>query len=290
VVYMMVTGECPFGGQANSEIIGNIKKQAKNPAAMHSYFQKRLAGMGVTDPAISFLLGLLTVDPEKRLTAAQALKHPWITDRTVARRRTIGPHTSAKEAQERGGAIIHQLKHFREQGNLKRAALMAVSTSISRDEMHHLMQAFAEIDADHDGCISFEEFAGMMKAQGLNRAEITTAFEAIDQDHTNMIKFSEFIAAAVDERQYHEEDQLAAAFHKLDLDDSGFISHENLRALLPADLDESTVDRIIGESDFNNDGKIDLAEFKAAMAGSAHTHTASAGTATTLNIKKMTNL
>ena len=34
-------------------------------------------------------------------------------------------HTSAKEAQERGGAIIHQLKHFREQGNLKRAALMA---------------------------------------------------------------------------------------------------------------------------------------------------------------------
>ena len=125
VVYMMVTGECPFGGQANSEIIGNIKKQAKNPAAMHSYFQKRLAKMGVTDPAISFLLGLLTVDPEKRLTAAQALKHPWITDRTVARRRTIGPHTSAKEAQERGGAIIHQLKHFREQGNLKRAALMA---------------------------------------------------------------------------------------------------------------------------------------------------------------------
>ena len=72
----------------------------------------------------------------------------------------------------------------------------AVSTSISRDEMHHLMHAFAEIDADHDGCISFEEFAGMMKAQGLNRAEITTAFEAIDQDHTNMIKFSEFIAVS----------------------------------------------------------------------------------------------
>ena len=131
----------------------------------------------------------------------------------------------------------------------------------------------------------------MMKAQGLNRAEITTAFEAIDQDHTHMIKFSEFIAAAVDEQQYHEEDQLAAAFHKLDLDDSGFISHENLRALLPADLDEATVDRIIKESDFNSDGKIDLAEFKTAMSGHAHSHkSASAGTAQTLNIKKMTNL
>ena len=42
----------------------------------------------------------------------------------MARRRTIGPHTSAKEAQARGGSIIHQLKHFREQGKLKRTALM----------------------------------------------------------------------------------------------------------------------------------------------------------------------
>jgi len=291
VVYMMVTGECPFGGQANSEIIANIKKQAKEPAKMQAYFGKRLASMNVSENCTSFLLGLLTVDPAKRLTAAAGLKHPWITDRSVARRRTLGPHTSAKEAQQRGGSIIHQLKHFREQGDLKRAALMAISTSISKDEMHHLMQAFNEIDADHDGCISFEEFAGMMKAQGLNRAEITTAFEAIDQDHTHMIKFSEFIAAAVDEQQYHEEDQLAAAFHKLDLDDSGFISHENLRALLPADLDEATVDRIIKESDFNSDGKIDLAEFKTAMSGHAHSHkSASAGTAQTLNIKKMTNL
>ena len=154
-----------------------------------------------------------------------------------------------------------------------------------------MMQAFAEIDADHDGCISFEEFAGMMKAQGLNRAEITSAFDAIDQDHTHMIKFSEFIAAAVDERQYEAESQLIDAFHKLDLDDSGFISHENLRALLPADLDEAALDRIITEADFNQDGKIDLAEFKSIMSGHATSHKgASAGTATTLNIKKMTNL
>ena len=85
VVYMMVTGECPFGGQANAEIIANIKKQAQNPPKMQAYFQKRLLGMGVSQNATSFLLGLLTVDPEKRLTAAEvsvlAPPHDYLANR-----------------------------------------------------------------------------------------------------------------------------------------------------------------------------------------------------------------
>jgi Ca2+-binding EF-hand superfamily protein len=107
-----------------------------------------------------------------------------------------------------------------------------------------------------------------------------------------MIKFSEFLAAAMEENSYHAEDKLVAAFHKLDLDDSGVISYENLRDMLPKDLPKATVDKIIAEADFNKDGSIDLAEFKAAMAGSA-TATSTlppAGTAKALRLSKQTNL
>jgi hypothetical protein len=56
---------------------------------------------------------------------------------------------------------------------------------------------------------------------------------------------------------------LAEAFDRLDSDDSGFISKENLREFLGDDLPQDEIDEIIREVDVNNDNKISYPEFLA---------------------------
>ncbi len=47
------------------------------------------------------------------------------------------------------------------------------------------------------------------------------------------------------EEQDHQSDEaLVAAFHRLDLDDSGFISVENMKAMLPEFTDDA-IERVI---------------------------------------------
>lgn len=60
---------------------------------------------------------------------------------------------------------------------------------------------------------------------------------------------------------YIEEERVAAAFDRLDSDDSGYISRENLREILGEDCKEEELDEIIKSVDTNSDGKISYQEF-----------------------------
>ena len=59
------------------------------------------------------------------------------------------------------------------------------------------------------------------------------------------------------------EERLAEAFDRIDADDSGFISAENLKALLGNDFPEDEIDAIIQEAGPTKEGKISYSEFLA---------------------------
>lgn len=44
------------------------------------FFSRKACWGSVTQRAKDFLLALLKVDPDTRLTAEQALRHPWLTE------------------------------------------------------------------------------------------------------------------------------------------------------------------------------------------------------------------
>jgi hypothetical protein len=71
------------------------------------------------------------------------------------------------------------------------------------------------------------------------------------------------LAATIEAQGAISEERLAEAFDRLDSDDSGFISKENLREFLGDDLPQDEIDEIIREVDVNNDNKISYPEFLA---------------------------
>jgi hypothetical protein len=82
-------------------------------------------------------------------------------------------------------------------------------------------------------------------------------------DQTGEIKYCEFLAATIEATGAINEERLAEAFDRLDSDDSGYISADNLRELLGSDIPQEEINAIIKEADRNKDNRISYAEFLA---------------------------
>ncbi|KAF9279809.1 hypothetical protein BGZ88_012542 [Linnemannia elongata] len=71
ITYFLLCGYTPFDRQNSMDEMHAILN-AEYQFAPIEYWQ------GVSETAKSFVNGLLTTDPSHRMTAAQALKHPWL--------------------------------------------------------------------------------------------------------------------------------------------------------------------------------------------------------------------
>ena len=71
ILYMLIVGRAPFDGKDDDEIIENISKGEFN--------SKHRKLVSASNEVQDLVKKLLEVDPVRRLSSAQALKHPWFT-------------------------------------------------------------------------------------------------------------------------------------------------------------------------------------------------------------------
>lgn len=84
-----------------------------------------------------------------------------------------------------------------------------------------------------------------------------------DLDGTGEIRYTEFLAATIEAQGAISEERLAEAFDRLDSDDSGYISAENLKEILGPDFPAEEIDTILKEAKTNKAGQISYSEFLA---------------------------
>jgi hypothetical protein len=82
-------------------------------------------------------------------------------------------------------------------------------------------------------------------------------------DGSGRIRYTEFLAATIEAQGAISEERIAEAFDRLDSDDSGFISADNLAQMLGQDFPRDEIDDIIAEADLTKDNRISYTEFLA---------------------------
>jgi Ca2+-binding EF-hand superfamily protein len=88
-----------------------------------------------------------------------------------------------------GDNLLANLLEFRKFGAIKRSALLAMSLTADARELSKLSEAFAAFDKDRTGVIRVDEFAKILRKNGVKKTvEIESYFAAIDQDNSGMIK------------------------------------------------------------------------------------------------------
>jgi len=242
IVYMLLTGSPPFHG-SDSEIMTKIK--AGKPH-WSSRFEKLSPG------AKSFTRALLVLDAEKRLSAEEALAHPWIKGRSTESETVIDV------------GIVESLRNYAHAASFKRAVLSMMAWSLSAEDRVELREQFLALDKEQKGTITHNQLKQVLETTfhvDCNEAE--ELFRSLDYNNDNEINYSEFLAAALQGRVKVHEDILRRTFHRFDIEECGLISADDLRKVLGNHFEGIDVKDIIAEVDSSGDGKIDYDEFLA---------------------------
>jgi len=153
------------------------------------------------------------------------------------------------------------IQTFAGYGRLKRLALMLIAFKATSEEIGYLRRMFERFDIKHDGELTLRELKEVLQVYEYTDEEMEFMFQAMDLDGTGLVHYSEFLAATIESHGKISEEQVAECFDRLDNDDSGYISRENIVDLLGGNIPQSYIDHIMLEADLNNDNKISYKEF-----------------------------
>ncbi|RHY30556.1 hypothetical protein DYB32_004219 [Aphanomyces invadans] len=204
--------------------------------------------VGVSAEAKDLIDHLLLLNPSKRLTAAEALQHPWLSGSAPATERGLN------------GTILGSLKRFQGHNKLKKVALAVIADQLTGQEINELKKQFQKIDVDGNGVITMQELAAAVRDMGQDvlENEVLTLLQGIDIDGDGNLDYQEFLAATVKRNTFNKQEYLAQAFNYFDTKKQGVITKDDLIRFMGS---EEHAQEVMDEIDTNGDGKISFEEF-----------------------------
>ncbi|OIW21380.1 hypothetical protein TanjilG_02525 [Lupinus angustifolius] len=253
ITYILLCGSRPFWARTESGIFRSVLRADPN-------FDD-LTWQTVSPEAKDFVKRLLNKDYRKRMSAAQALAHPWLRNDSLPIPLDI---------------LIYKLvKSYLHATPFKRAAVKALSKALTENELVYLGAQFKLLEPNRDGYVSLENFKRVICCFPVNPSSVVMALarhatdamkESRVLDIINMMEplayrkmdFEEFCAAATSTYQLEAldrwEDIANTAFEHFEIEGNRVISIEELAREL--NLGPSAYS--ILKDWIRNDGKLNL--------------------------------
>ncbi|KAL7183507.1 hypothetical protein ACSBR2_025830 [Camellia fascicularis] len=212
ITYILLCGSRPFWARTESGIFRSVLRADPN-------FDDS-PWPGVSAEAKDFLKRLLNKDHRKRMTAAQALTHPWLRDENYSVPLDI---------------LIYKLvKSYVRATPLKRAALKALSNALTEDELIYLRAQF-ELLEPKDGCVSLNNFKMALTknvTDAMKESWVPDILKLMEPLSYKKMNFEEFCAAAISTYQLEAlegwENIASTAFEYFEQEGNRVISIEEL--------------------------------------------------------------
>ena len=135
-----------------------------------------------------------------------------------------------------------------------------------------MRNVFIAFDLNGDGRLTKDELIEAMSqlmTRGEARDEVEKIMKVIDVDKNGFIEYEEFLRATLNKDKLLSKENIKYAFDMFDKDGSGFISKEEIKAVLGKGKNNKKKDNvwkdIINQIDLNQDGQISFEEFTEAM-------------------------
>ena len=261
IMYILLTGRPPFGGNTDMEIMQKIKSG--------KYDLTKYPWGIISKEAKDLIKDLLQLNPGQRLSAEKALKHPWFQTKQVKQIESMNNLTKHNTLK-----LVENLTKYRSD-NILRCAVIAylVHNNTQLKEAHEAIKLFNRIDENGDGRITKEELYNGLQHY-LNKKgdelkdEVELIFSHIDADHNGFIEYEEFIRAAIDKNYFLSDNFIKFAFSYFDRDGSGNITMEEVKNLFylneknkKSSEAEKQLKLSFDEIDINHDGSLSFEEF-----------------------------
>ncbi|KAI3747921.1 hypothetical protein L6452_10659 [Arctium lappa] len=219
IAYALLCGSRPFWGRTESGIFRAVLKNEP------TYDDASWSNLSIL--AKHFVKTLLTKDPKKRLTAAQALCHPWIRNGNQVKKPPFDIW------------IPKFVKRYICSSNLRKSALRALSKTLSHDELVYLKEQFSLLEPTKNGYINVESFKTVVSkyaTEAMKESCIHDFLASVCKLQYKKMDLEEFSAAALRVHQLEGrdgwEEQTHTAYQIFERDGNRSIMVEELASEL----------------------------------------------------------
>lgn len=205
VLFTCLGGYRPFTGDDVSEITKSIL------SCNYKFHQREWSS--ISRDAKDLISMMLKLEPEKRITAEKALKHPWFGLITEIKLMS----TLVKENKVRS-KTVKKLKKFSQGSPLRQCTLELLIKMLSEDEKKAYVKEFNKFDLTRKGTVSYKEFMTKIKEteDKMTDKEIKKMAKELDHDQNDNITYSDFITATLDVKKALTKERLQTIFNKFD--------------------------------------------------------------------------
>ena len=256
IMYILLSGRPPFGGDSDKEIMDKV---AKGEYDLESSPFDTLSSSGK-----DLINKLLIMDPKKRISAQEALSHPWFKEnKSKELYNRIKDESTLRK-------MINNLKVYKRDSIIQETALAYLVHNFPQmKDVVNACKLFNQIDVNGDGKINKVEFLkgleNKIQSDTLKK-DVDTIFQNIDMDNNGYIEYEEFVRGAVSKEHFIDTRVIQFAFRYFDKDGSGEITFDEIEEVFKESItDKSNIHeslkKIIGEVDTNGDGIISFNEF-----------------------------
>ncbi|KAI8532860.1 hypothetical protein RHMOL_Rhmol11G0247500 [Rhododendron molle] len=179
IAYILLCGSRPFWARTESGIFRAVLKA--DPSFEESPWPS------LSSEAKDFVKRLLNKDPRKRMSAAQALSHPWIRNCNDVKV-PLDIH------------VFRTMKAYMRSSSLRKAALRALSKTLTGDELFYLKEQFALLEPNKNGSITLDSVkTALMKnaTDAMKDSRIPDFLSSLNALQYRRMDFEEFCAAAL---------------------------------------------------------------------------------------------
>ena len=257
ILYMTLVGAAPFDGKTDEDIIRRIKigKYNKNDSRYLEH----------SDEVKDLVNKLLEKDISKRLSAKEALNHPWFTkyggrklfcnflpDDIKPYIENLFNYKYNSKLQELVIAfLVHNLansdetliilkmfRHFNKKGDCKLTKLeltQALYSYKDKEDVDEMADAvFQRLDGDNNGYIEYEEFlrACVDKKTLMTRKKLKYAFKFLDKNNTNTLNAQKILEAFLTKANKEFEAIFNITLKEVDRDNDGIINFNEFVELM----------------------------------------------------------
>ncbi|CAB3222463.1 unnamed protein product [Arctia plantaginis] len=144
---------------------------------------------------------------------------------------------------------------------------VAAILMLTPEQQSDLLEAFNLLDYKGDGKINAEDFRVAIKALGYEptKEELQKMISAVDKGDTGKLSFENFQTAIMRKIMSQDCDgDIMKSFRLFDMDDTGFISFDNVKKvtkILGCPLTDEEIEEMIDDADKDFDGFINVNEF-----------------------------
>mmetsp|Transcript_6088 Transcript_6088/g.8856 ORF Transcript_6088/g.8856 Transcript_6088/m.8856 type:complete len:488 (-) Transcript_6088:359-1822(-) len=251
ITYIVLCGYPPFFGDSDTAIFKSV--------ISGKFSFPKSEWDSISDDAKNFISGLLQLDPNKRMTAAEAMNHEWIVQRVGKTESTNEPKN--KEISNSSKERIDNFSSYLSVQKMKKKILGFITKHIPPSEVEKLGAMFKQMDLNNDGMLSLEEIESAIGEQCFQEIDdqLKNLKEELSLTGQTEINWKDFLRSIVEMSDLMKDDLIRLAFDHFKSSKGNQIQRYDLVKILGG---ESYASEILGAIDFDGDGAISYDEFR----------------------------